>query len=404
MTYQSQLQRNTGVLDPLVFSHDLEDSYWYYWGYKTCKNFFRYFTDVTQDKPGVTWGGTSSIQIPHTADKTGPWQLIFDVGPLTNADRFVDYLGYYAWEKIEFVYGTNEVYVLTPDECFLRAKQSFDIVPQEALKELVAGGKSQGQRSSLADTTQTLIVDLPFPHTRSTSRWMELIQMAVEPRLYIHWRPLRNIVQGITPNQTPTADLSNVKLRCTHVHLDGDERDDNTSRTEDVDGIIRLFEEMKAEKFTREFVSGTTGEVTVKLNNFRTATKSYTFLLRRVSDVAPGAGQEANYTNLAPVEKFYLTAADGKIHEPVEDRYYRFYLHPLNHHAPSGDYIYEWSFAMEPDDVLNCSGSLNLGNTSNLQLVITLPNALNADHELTVICREYNMVQHSRGDIAKNFK
>ena len=74
------------------------------------------------------------------------------------------------------------------------------------------------------------------------------------------------------------------------------------------------------------------------------------------------------------------------------------------HMAPSGPRIYEWSWAMEPDDLLNASGGINLGSASNLTLVIQLPAALAADYELTVIAKEYNFTQDSRGDMMKIFR
>lgn len=413
MVYQSQLQRNTGVLDPLIWSHALEDSYFFYMGYRTVKNFFRYFKDVAPITSNNQWGGITDFKVPIIADKMGPIQLTFNVSPLTatppaspavlshNA-RYVDFLGFFAWQKIEFNYGTNDIYTLYPEECYLRTKQSLDIVPQDAVKELVAGERSTMRRELLATTTQEMIVDLPFPHTRGTSRWIEIMQLASEARISVYWQPLANVAQ-IGNATAPVSTISNPMLRVTYVHLDGDERDDNTGRTEDTDGVIRLFEEMRFEKL--QLLTGQ-GSSTIAnlLHNFRTATKCYTFFIRNYNDIYPPPGTDPTFTNLQPVTDYWLEASDGKIHEPVEDRYYRFYLAPLYHRGPTGDLIYEWTFAMEPDDALNCSGSLNLGNTSNLTLNIDLPSVLTQNVELCVACKEYNTVQHTRGDMLKNFK
>lgn len=415
MVYQNQLQRNTGIVDPLVFNKNIEASYFHYIGFRTVKNFYKFYRELAPDKAGVTWRGTTEFKIPPNADKLGPLILEFDVGPINatvnqnqqalHLPRYVDWLGYYAWSKITLEYGPNELYTLYPDEQFIRAKQSYDIQRQDALKELVAGERTDARREALATTTQRLYVELMFPHSRSTNRWLEIMQCAVEPRVSVHWKPLHEIVQ--LSNSTLDGDsslLSNVKLRTTLVHLEGDERDENTARIENIDGVTRYTEEFRYEKFTREFTQGTSGEVFVKLNNFRTAAKNIILLLRKLAEVRPGANDSPNYTNLQPIASFYLEASDGRIFEPIDDRFARFYLHPQWHIAPCGDNIYEWSWAMEPDDALNCTGSLNLGGASNLLLKITLPAALDEDCELTVITKEHNFIQHSRGDLAKTFR
>jgi len=419
MVYQSQLQRNTGVVDPLVFSKNITDSYWHYFGYRTVKNFYKYYKDITPTNSSLIWGGQTEFQLPIIADKCGNWYLNFQVSALTatsnifgsggststHAPRFVDWLGYYAWRKIQFDYGSNDVYTLYPDECLLRAKQSQRIEQLDATKELVRGERTASTREALATAVQNFTVDLPFPHTRGTSRWLELMQLAVQPRVTICWQPLTNVVQmggAVGPINT----INTCSLTTTYVHLDGDERDDNSARTEDPDGILRLFEELRYEQFTNEVQNGVLGlqDITIKLNNFRTSTKSVIILFRNLADVIPAGGADADYTNFQPLTQYFLEASDGRIFEPVQDRFARFILWPLYHVGPAGSYIYEWSFAMEPDDTLNASGSLNLGSTANLVLKIQVPATLTQNMQLTVIAKEFNTHQHANGDLIKNFK
>jgi hypothetical protein len=413
MVYQSQLQRNSGVVDPLILSRKIVDSYWYYPGWRTVKNFFRFDKLITPNK-AATFGGSSEFWIEPQADKLGNLYLQFSTSALTTTaatpqvhlPRFVDWLGLFAWSEIILEYSGNEIYKLRPDECIVRFKQSLDMQKLTAVREICAGDKTDMRREALATIQQDFIVELPFPHTRSTSRWAELIQLSNMPKVIINWRPLNQLVQ-IGTDTAPVATISNIALMATWVHLEKDERDFNTFRTESKDGVVRLFEDFRVEKFTEQVKLGAGAggnDIIVKLNNFRTATKSIIFVLRKLAEVNAGAGQEPNYTNFQPIDSFYLEATDGKIFEQTTDKFNRMVEWPRYHVGPVGPRIYEHTFANEPDDALNCTGELNLGSANNLLLKFKVPVALTEDMELAVMCKEYNIHQNAKGDWQRAFR
>jgi len=404
MVHSHQLHRNTGIVDPLLFSEDTIDSYFWYHGYKTIKNFFLVRKDVTPNESAPALGGISNFKIPIIADKWGTVQLMFKLGALgvtggTYA-RFVDFVGYCAWEYIELDFSTNEVYTIYPEDLFLKYRH-LCIEHREAEAEIIVGDKSDAERDLAATAEQQLIVDLSFPHTRATSHWMEIMQLAQEPKIIIKWKTLAQIVN--TDGTSPVATLSDVKLRCTYVHFDNDERDNNTERVEQEDGVIRLFDDFKME-ISDDIPIGTTGERRFKINNFRTSTKTFTFLVIVKEDRTTPL--DNNYFgNLQPISKFYLESADGKIIEPIEDLYSRFYLWPLHHEAPAGDFIYEINFGLEPDNLIDATGSYNFGNATNITLVVDFGTVATTEILQIIMCvNEYNTHQHVRGDIQKNFK
>ena len=403
MVYSNQLQRNTGIMDPLVFSDSITDSYWWYHGYSTCKNNFIVRKDIYPDTTGFTFGGKGVWRLPSIADKLGPLQLVFELSNLTatgdTQPSFVDFVGYEIFERIDLIYSTSELYQLFPEELFERYKRTLTSEQQYSASQLVAGDLTPTERINLATGTQYIVVDLPLPHTRGTSRWLEIMQLAVEPRIEIYFRRLSDIAN--TTGTNPFATLNNVHLKATFLFVDADERDAITARTESEDGIIRLFDDYKAEWL--EIPQGSSGEVSLKLNNFRTSTKRILFFVRHKTDLTTPLAH--NYFNLIPIQTWYLEEAGGKIIEPIRSNYNVHYLTPLYHVGLSSDYIYEHTFAISPDDQLNATGSLNLGNTTNLLLKILLPTGTTADTwVVTVMSHEYNTHQHVRGDLVKNFK
>lgn len=424
MVYSNQLQRNTGIVDPLIFSSDIVDSLFHYWGYSTVKNNFKVRKDtVFQTTP--TLGSTSEAKLNNIADKIGPIQLIFDLSVPTQTGaagnpRYVDFVGYFAWSKIELLYATGEIYTLTSEEMLDKYRALYGTEHQSSLAVQVAGDLSQADRETLATAQQRFIVDLPFPHTRGTSRYLEIMQLAQEPRLKVTWRRAEDIVQlgdstpgNVGTDSAPVATIVNAFLRTLYVHLDGDERDSVTAHTESQDGIIRLFDDYTLQKEdipAANVAAG--GEYRIELRNFRTSTKRINFIVRPKSYIStPGAN---DYTDLQVaaggtrglVDSWFLEGADGKIIEPVEIDYNRYYLHSIYHESLAGEFRGEWNFAWAPDDLLNASGSYNFGNTTNATLVLNLrADADNAvAHEVCIAANEYNTHQHVRGDLLTNFK
>jgi hypothetical protein len=423
MAYSHQLQKNTGILDPLIFGDNISDSYFFYRGYTTTKNHFITRRDVAPSEAAPQFGSMSTFKLPIIADKLGPIQLMFSlpilnpVGQVTPAvnPRYQDFIGFTAWEKITLAYSTGELYTLFPEDAWLKYKRMLRQEQKDAVGELVAGDKSIPQRVALAQTVQQIIVDLPLPCSRAMHRWLEMMQLAHEPRLEVCWKPLANLFQcdNAGGQVDLTQQLTVVKVRCTLVHLDGDERDFYTSNTETENGIIRLIDDFKMEKVI--VPTGTPiGEYRIKLNNFRSSSKNFAFFIRRYNAMAidPYLGnkpfeafQGAQLPGIATTIQFwYMEGADGRIFDPVEDRYNRYYLWLLHHISPASTYVWEWNWAITPDDLGNATGSYNLGNTTNTTLVIYFNQVLVEPLEVTMCVNEYNTIQHVRGDLIKNFK
>jgi hypothetical protein len=408
MVYSNQLQRNTGVVDALVWSDNIADSYFQYMGYSTIKNFFLVRKDISPDITGVALGGQSQYKIPLIADKVGNLQLIFTLNALGNtnpADQpaYVDFVGYAAIESIQLNFSTNDIYTIYPLEHWKKYRQQYDLEQREAASVLVGGDLSITQRRAAALANQTFIVDLNLPFTRGTSRWLELIQFSMEPRIVVKWKKLEDIVESTFPLTLTGGGLGdNPIIKATMIYLDGDERDDNTSRVEKEHGIIRLFDEFKLE--TQVIPTGTTGQYKLKLNNFKTTAKSCGFIIRpQVALQTPW--QDDYFGTLQPVVQWWLEESGGKLIEPIFDIYNRYYMHSQYHRAPPGEYIYEHYFCMTPDDLLNASGSYNFGNTTNLTAVVDFGTVvLSEPMQIDFLVHEYNFNQHVRGDWIKCFK
>lgn len=422
MAYSHQLQKNTGIIDPLVFGENIEDSYFFYRGYTTTKNHFVTRRDVAPSEASPQLGAKATFKLPIIADKLGPMQLMFTLPLLTPNGgtpavnpRYSDFIGFCAWEKIEFLYSTGELYTLFPEDIWIKYRRMLRQEQKEAVAELVAGDKTIPSRIALAQTLQQIIVDLPMPCSRAMHRWLELMQLAHEPRIEVYFKPLANLFQCDNLGGTIdlTQQITNVKLRCTLVHLDGDERDFYSSNTETENGIIRLIDDFKMEKVI--IPTGTpAGDYRIKLNNFRSSSKNFAWILRRYNAlvIEPSAGnrpfeafQGAQLPGITyTIQHWYLEGADGRIFDPIEDRYNRYYMWLLYHISPASNYVYEWNWAITPDDLGNATGSYNLGNTTNTTLVINLTTTLAEPLEVTMMVNEYNTIQHVRGDLIKNFK
>jgi len=425
MSYSHHLQKNSGIIDPLILDTLVGSSYFVYKGYSTTKNYFIARRDIAPAEAAPTWGGKSSFKIPIIADKVGPIQLLFTLPPIVPQvqgatpaavnPRWQDFIGYVAWERIELIYATQEIYTLFPEDCWFKYRRFYREDQKEAIATLIRGDLTVPQRINDALAPLEIIVDLPLPHTRSMNRWIELMQLSHEIRVEVTWKNLNNLVQDDNGGgYDPTQVLTNVLLKATYVHVDGDERDFYTMSTENENGIIKLIDDFKMEKYI--VPTGTPfGEYRIKINNFRSSTKIFKFIIRRWSLTQQNEMTGNRYFDqlqgpidipgtIYTIKYWYLEGADGRIMEPVSDRYNRYYLHMMYHNSPPSTCFYEWSFAMNPDDPNNGTGTYNFGNTTNLTLVIYFNQQLAEPLEITMAVNEYNTIQQVRGDMMKNFK
>lgn len=436
MVYSNQLQRNTGIVDPLVFSRNISDSIFIYQGYGVGKNHYQVLKDLPAENLPANPGGTTNFKIPITGDKLGPIQLIFDTSAISvtpvggapaltaaSQKRFVDFMGYNAWEKIELRYGTNILYTLTPEECFYRYKYPNSNERKVGLADLIGGELPSSVRNEKALSTQRFIVDLPFPHSRGTSRWIELMQLAQEIRIEITWRKANETIQlenidTTTYTYNINYSIPFVNLRHTIVYLDGDERDANTQRTETEDGIIRIYEDWKFEKQVirkSDIVAG--NDLVISIKNFRSSEKTFGFFIRRLLPELQTDYKRVYTSNFCPVEDWNLEGADGKIIEKRSGRYTTHHLQNLYHSCAvdqtSSGRIYEQHWATMPDDLLNASGSYQFGTTTNISLRFNVDTddtevqrffESGSDYEIYMFTREYNFHQHVRGDLQTSFK
>lgn len=426
--YSSQLNKNTGLIDPILFSPNRSDSYYVFRGYTTVKNSYVFRADLTPTPQVPTEGTYSKFLITKLGDKAGPvqlkceWKPILLAGnPLVASDppapqwaAYVDHLGYVGWKKIDVVYGQHGLYTLTPEEAFMKYRQRLTNEKKRAVDLLIKGDRTLLERSTDARALQTTYTDLHLPHCRATGRWLEILQLAQNVEITVHWADLlsdivnTNIVNGAGL----TGGISSAILRQTYVHLDGDERNANTSETQTADGIVRPYTDFALQKInvpTSAFSAGGSAETSYNIDNFRSSTKRFFFFIRPKSAINT-PWQKSYFGKTMVVKSWYLKEAAGQIIAPIEDDYQRNYLHPLWHASPAIPIeifsYYEHCWANVPDDDLNATGSYNFNSTTNPQVSLKLDSTNNwpiEECELCIMVNEWNTWQHVRGDIMKNF-
>jgi hypothetical protein len=421
-TNGDHLNKQKGIVDAIVFSSDVADSPYLYRGYGTTKNFFKARKDIYPSNPVSNYiGAITDFKIPITHDKTGPLQLIFDLPghalphadpvPVDAYSRWVNAIGLWAWEKIEVLYATTELYTLTPWDMFDKHTRLRD-TNQLAAHDRLLGFASPATRDLQARSDQTIICDLNLPHTRGSSRYIEAMQLSQEIQIRVHWRPLRSVIETDFGADPPGVAITNVKLRALQVYLEGDERNHHTASTEALHGLVRLFEDFTYQE--EKVLQNSTGEVNINLRNFKTSAKRFGFMIMKTSEITTPYGNDPFGFDAEPVEggnnpqvvrRWKIGDAGGDITDWMENEYTRYFLKSEYHDGPPGTVVFAWSFANDVDDLLNATGSYNLGNTTNLKLYIDLgSNVLSEDYTVIAFANEHNTTQHVRGDLSNNFR
>lgn len=408
MADSSRLNHQKDLMSPMAFSAEIQHSPFLYHGYDTTKNFYVVRKDITPANPVADYAGSiTEFRVDATHDKTGPIQLFFTLPAFALPGgsvfaRYVDFIGFAAWEKIELNYSGQNVYTIYPEDLFEKHRRLPGVEARDAINELIAGDKSAAERDALARAGQTIIVDLNFPFTRGTSRFLEIQQLAQYITIKVFWKNMREIIQHDVLALPAGASITDVKLRITNIHVEKDERDHHTASTQLEHGLIKLYEDFQSQ--IERIPAATTGQYELNLRNFDTLVKRFGFILRLYSDLQTDWTNQP-FENLQPIVRWKLVDASGDITEWIEDRYNRFYLHRIYHDAPAGEYIYAHSFVLDPDDLLNCTGGFGIGNSTNPKLVLDFGGVVTAgDIQCYMFANEYNLTHQVRGDLQPAFR
>lgn len=408
------INRQFGIMSSIVFDERVENSKFFYRGYTTERNKWTEWKEISPDSKDVTYGGYTSFFVPLYPDKMGPVVLAWTQGQLTTTGgtyrRFCDYLGLAAIEKIELRYGPNIVNTQYPDRKFYNINKYLSQESKDIEASLLAGNLSTAQRNALAADAagQRVFLNVPFPFCLHPDRFQEIRALSTPPEIRVYWKNLGDIVQ--TDGTAPVSTISNLILKAHWVHFESVERDLVVLLTESDHGIVRLTEETKITNTTNatKVPAGTTGEFIMELKNWKTDVRFFAFWVRPKGNLGGDLTKNKWYeaAEFKQINRFrILTGSNEEVIGWQEGAFNLLCYHHMYYHGPSGIAIYFYTWADNPMDDRNATGSYNFQALQNPQLIIDFGSVATAeDYTITVFQSNYQMIQTVRGDLSSQFQ
>jgi hypothetical protein len=425
----THLARQFGLFSALVFDEHIENSEYFYRGYKTKRNQYLELKTLSPVDKDVTYGATTEFRVPLYFDKLGPICLAWDQDPLTTTGgtyrRFCDWFPLALIEKVEMIYNSNVVHTHYPQKKYIRVNKFINIEHRDAEAALLAGNLSTTQRNTAAAAAQEILYDLPLQTTLAPDRYLEIRALADNPVIRVTWRRLDNVVQ--TDGTVPVSAIKNCRLIMNAIHLEAAERDVQILTTEKDNGIVRLVEESRVNtRHPSAIISpdlwggggAPLGTHRVELKNYRTDIRCLFFYIRKRANYDPPnlarnlwyeTGELTN-GGLDYIKRFRLvTGSDEELTPWISAKYNIFVQHPQHFFGPAGTRIYCITWSSNPMDELNASGSYNMNSIPDPMLELDFNNfgagGAGAEAlEVEIIRSNYNMSQLVRGDWSVQFQ
>jgi hypothetical protein len=410
-------------MDSLIHAEDLGSTKFKYDGYRVERPKHKEFKRYGPVEKEVTLGGITRFEIPIHADKIGPMQLHFSLSALTDvaADstyiRFTDYVGLAAIERLVWKFSANTVFTLFPAKKFWKVMKHNNVERKAVEAQQLAGDLDEATRNVLAQSGQTITLDMPWPWCLSPDRYQEIRQLAQSPTLEVHWHKGTSFVN--TDSSNYAFSVTNPVLTAYTLFFEPTERDMNTRVVESDHGLVRLSEESyfdQVQTSTLKIPAGTRGPYRIELKNLKTSVRMLSFWLR------PSSSYLINNCKPYELPAFYrglkrfrvITAGDEIIFDWVDTEFNLLQMHKMYFHGLPGAPLYFYSWDDNPMDEMNCHGSYNFQAVLNPILELdfgdpTGPLPANRvvptpeDLYITVGESKWQMLQTVRGEVAAQF-
>lgn len=336
--------------------------------------------------------------IDKKADMLSNIILELELPALQTYVSWTNSIGYYIIDWVELQFGGEQIDRITGD--FLDIFMDITTPPgkKQPLYDMI------GKYSTFNNNTQTgalkLLIPLPFWFCRSIEKSLPLISMQyTDIKIIFQFKPFDKcwykVSNGETPNYTPSITKAN--LICNFIYLDVFERI-KFAKAQNHEYLIEQFQTLNGFQLAQNIINAN-----VRL--FFNHTIKELFWTYR-TDIATAYNDYNNYASvtnyatsneliIAPFNEMNLRFNGNDRFEKLSETFFRLYQPYKHHSSGTNDYIYMYSFALNPEDT-QPSGTCNFSKLDNITLNLdcsaSIPSGI-----VNVYCINYNILKIQNG-------
>jgi len=261
-----------------------------------------------------------------------------------------------------------------------------------------------GKYSTFNNNTQTealkLLIPIPFWFCRSIEKALPLISMQyTDIKLVFQFKPFDKcwykLSNGETPSSTPSITKAN--LICNFIYLDVFERT-KFAKEKNHEYLIEQFQSLNGFQLAQNLINAN-----VRLFFNHNIKELYWTYRTSIATSNNDYNNYANVTNygtsneliVAPFNEMNLRFNGNDRFEKLAETFFRLYQPYKHHSSGTNDYIYMYSFALNPEDT-QPSGTCNFSKLDNITLNLdcsaSIPSGI-----INVYAINYNILRIQNG-------
>ena len=261
-----------------------------------------------------------------------------------------------------------------------------------------------GKYSTFNNNTQTealkLLIPIPFWFCRSIEKALPLISMQyTDIKLVFQFKPFDKcwykLSNGETPSSTPSITKAN--LICNFIYLDVFERT-KFAKAKNHEYLIEQFQTLNGFQLAQNLINAN-----VRLFFNHNIKELYWTYRTNIATSYNDYNNYANVTNygtsneliIAPFNEMNLRFNGNDRFEKLAETFFRLYQPYKHHSSGTNDYIYMYSFAINPEDT-QPSGTCNFSKLDNITLNLdcsaSIPSGI-----INVYAINYNILRIQNG-------
>ena len=339
--------------------------------------------------------------IDKKADLLSDILLEIELPALKENISWTNGIGYYMIEYVELQLGGEPIDRITGDMMNILMELTTTYGKKQALYPMI--GKIKPFSTSSQTGALNLLVPLPFWFCRSIEKSLPLIAMQyTDVKIVIQfkqfdncWYNLPNSLNGLAPSSIPRIVKGN--LLCNYVYLDVFERT-KLAKKLNHEYLIEQIQSINGYAISNNLLNA---NIRLFLNH---PVKELFWIYR--SAVATTANDFDNYKsirnydtpneiNLAPFTDIILRFNGNDRFENTTETFFRLYQPYRYHSSGTNNYIYMYSFALEPEKI-QPSGTCNFSKIDNAVLSFNMtPNI--PEGIINVFGINYNILRIQNG-------
>ena len=340
--------------------------------------------------------------IDKKADLLSDIMLQIELPPLQNYISWVNGIGYYMIDYVELQFGGESIDRITGDMMNLWMELSTPAGKKEALYKMV--GKNITFTSSSQSGALNLLVPIPFWFCRSIEKALPLISMQyTDVKIVVQFKQFNSCWYNLTPSNTAgpvpstTPRITNANLLCNYVYLDVFERT-KFAKTLIHEYLIEQFQSINGYHVAQNILNA-------NIRLFFNHTVKELFWTYRTT-IATNANDYDNYANISnyntpnesittPLNDVTLRFNGNDRFEKLTETFFRLYQPYKYHSSGTNNYIYMYSFALEPENA-QPSGTCNFSKLDNVVLSLDFTQNI-PDGLVNVYAINYNILKIQNG-------